>query len=79
MLVALPLRILLDFTSIRNPKPGYDLAYTALFLVVGVVVLIDGAESMWGYVALGLSAWSLFSYFIKRKKAKHFNAKNENT
>lgn len=70
LLVAIPLRIVLDLTSAKNPRPGFDAAYAVLFLVVGVAVLVDDVTSFWGFAMLGLSAWSMFSLALKLKRAK---------
>lgn len=68
LVAALLVRVVLDFTSTRNPRPGFDIAYAVLFFVVGVAVLVDDTASMWGFAMLGLAAWSLFSFILKRKK-----------
>jgi hypothetical protein len=68
LIVALLLRIALDITSVKNPKPGFDVAYAVLFFVVGIVLVVDDVKSFWGYSAFGIAAWSLFSFFTKRKR-----------
>jgi hypothetical protein len=71
LLLALPLRIVLDLASANSPRPGFDIAYALLFIIVGVAVLVDDATSYWGYAMLGLSTWSLFSFALKRKRAQN--------
>ena len=68
LILALLLRIALDIASVKNPKPGFDVAYAILFFVVGVGLIVDNVKSFWGYLALGITAWSLFSFFTKRKR-----------
>lgn len=68
LILALLLRIALDIASVKNPKPGFDVAYAMLFFVVGVVLIVDDVKSFWGYLALGIAAWSFFSFFTKRKR-----------
>lgn len=70
LFVALPLRIVLDITSVKNPNASFDIAYAILFSVVGVVALAEDISSVWGYVALGMAVWSLFSFFTKQAKER---------
>jgi len=69
MLLAVSLRLVLDLTSIWNPRPGFDLAYSVLFFAFGVAVFLDGTELVWGYTAMGVALWSFVSYLIKNKKS----------
>ena len=79
ILVALPLRFVLDFASITAPRSNLDAAYAALFFVVGVAMVVADPASYWGYIAFIISAWSLFSFIRKRKTGTNVSAKKENT
>ena len=79
ILVALPLRVVLDLASITKSKSSYDAAYAGLFIVAGTAMLINDSGSYWGYVALAISVWYLFSFLRKRKKGVINGVKQENT
>jgi hypothetical protein len=71
LLLALPLRVVLDLASANRTWPNFDIAYALLFIIVGVAVLVDNATSYLGYAMLGLSAWFLFSFILKRRRAQN--------
>ncbi len=67
LLVALPLRFVLDVVNLAFPKSNFDAAYVILFFVAGVAMIVANSVSYWGYIALGISVWFLFSFLRKRK------------
>jgi len=78
LLVALPLRFVLDIANLASPKSNFDAAYAILFFVAGVAMVVTSTASYWGYIALGISAWFIFSFLNKRKKSQP-SGNQENT
>lgn len=79
LLVALPLRVVLNIVNIASPKSNFDAAYAVLFFVVGMALFVENTKSNWGYLALGISVWYLVSFLRKRKTGTKGSGKQENT
>ena len=79
LLVALPLRVVLDIANIASPKFNFDAAYAVLFFVVGMALIVENTKGYWGYLTLGVSVWFLFGFLRKRRLGTKTGGKQDNT
>lgn len=66
-------RVALDLVALSRGGTPYqlDLVYSALFLLVGFVMLSEERRLLWVALAFGIALCSLVQFFLKRRRRRN--------
>lgn len=69
LVVGLALRTVLDLATLNNSNLITDVLYTVLYGSLGVVMLVGGQNSVFGYGAILIAmGWSIHGFFRFKKQ-----------